>query len=82
MLDLSHNQISRLDQLQTNSDPVDQQPNDQLNGSLTDEEEELTENLIQRSCQWPQLRRLIFKYNNMERIDESLVRVVHVIYVL
>lgn len=60
---------------QKSSDDLRQTNDNKLNGSLTDEGK-LTENLIKRSCQWPQLRRLIFKYNNLEKIDESLVRIV------
>jgi len=63
---------------QKSSDDMGQTDNDsKLNESLTDEVE-LTENLIKRSCQWPQLRRLIFRYNNLERIDESIVRIISV----
>ena len=40
------------------------------------EDGELTESLINESCQWPQLRCLVFKYNNLERIDGSLVRII------
>ena len=31
--------------------------------------------LTESSYKWPQLRRLIFKYNNVEKIDKSLVRI-------
>lgn len=49
-----------------------------VNGSLTDESE-LIESLIKRSGKWAQLKRLIFKYNNLERIDESLVRIMYTV---
>lgn len=61
---------------QTNNDVT--QPNGLMeeDGSLTEEDDELTESLVKRSSKWPQLRRLIFKYNNLEEIDESLVRII------
>ena len=55
---------------------VDRQPNDNHDGSPTvDACEPPIESLIKRSYKWPRLRRLIFKYNNLEKIDEGLVRI-------
>ena len=54
----------------------DKQPNNNHDGSPTVDGSELpVESLIKRSYEWPQLRRLIFKYNNLEKIDEGLVRI-------
>lgn len=62
---------------QTNNDVT--QPNGLMeeDGSSTEEDDELTESLVKRSSKWPQLKRLIFKYNNLEEIDESLKLVPH-----
>ena len=64
--------------MEQTSDDVDKQSN----GSATDEDElsdedELAESLIKRSYKWPQLKQLVFKYNNLKKIDESLVRIVY-----
>ena len=63
----------------TNNDVVDEQLS---NASLTDDDDELTESLIKRSSKWPRLIRFIFKYNNLEKIDESIVSTVQCVNVL
>jgi len=58
---------------------VDSQHSDDVKGQGDDLDDSLegqngmTEDVVKKSCQWPQLQRLIFKYNNLEKIDESLV---------
>jgi len=58
---------------------VDSQPLDDVKGQGDDLDDSLegqnglTEDMVKKSCQWPQLQQLIFKYNNLEKIDESLV---------
>ena len=46
----------------------------------SEDEDEVTESLIKRSGKWSQLTQLVFKYNNLEKIDESLVSIMSIVY--
>ena len=69
----------------TNNDVVGEQPSYDVSGSDDgdddddDDDDELTESLIKRSSKWPRLTQLVFKYNNLEKIDESIVRIMYTI---
>ena len=67
----------------TNNDVVGEQPGNDVSGSDDDDDDdddnELTESLIKRSSKWPRLTQLVFKYNNLEKIDESIVRIMDTI---
>ena len=43
-------------------------------------EDEVAESLIKRSGKWSQLTQLVFKYSNLERVDESLVSIMSTVH--
>jgi len=57
----------------TSSNDVNHQSSHDLDDSL-EGQNGLTDDVVKKSCQWPKLQRFIFKYNNLEKIDKSLVR--------
>lgn len=64
----------------TNNDVVGEQHSNGVSGSGDDDDDnELTESLIKKSSKWPRLTQLVFKYNNLEKIDKSIVRIMHTV---